>query len=130
VFLGFILRIGIHYKLGRNRTDNKFLELSGDDDGDESLMMKYVEQPGPESIAEISDLKRRVLTAIVHCLPKRDEANLIIDHMLNGRTPKELADALSTHVSTIHMKKFRAMRKLKKCSRFIEVWRGWEGKDS
>jgi RNA polymerase sigma factor (sigma-70 family) len=126
-FLGFVLRIGIHEKLAWDRKNQRLAGPLDDADGEKTIPAALISQTSVEAESESNNLQRQVRTAIERCLPKQLEAHLIVELFLKGKPFKELAEATGIRIKSLHMLKFRALRKLQKCQDFVELWGSWRG---
>ncbi len=123
-FLGFVLRIGVREVLARRRKDKRLADMP---EGDEDLQNPEftMSKANAEHPAEVGDMRRRVREAILRCLLREEEARIIIEIFLDGRSYKELATAWGKPAAYLQVHKFRAMEKLMKCKEFLGLRRDW-----
>jgi DNA-directed RNA polymerase specialized sigma24 family protein len=129
-FLGFVLRIGIHAKFAHDRKVKKQVDFIDETEGEQPAVMPLNPPETTEEIAEAGDLFGRVRKAIEHCLPKKAEADLVKEIFLNEKSFKELAKLMDVRTTQLHLLKFRALKKLRECQEFVDLWRSWQGGDN
>lgn len=119
-FLGYVLRIGIHELLSAGRQSRR-LEDVPDGEGDPRLWARA----DTETRVVEDDLRAKLRAAIRKCLQRAEEARLIIEIFLEGRSYHELAISWGCEASYLHLLKFRAIRNLKACGELLALQQEW-----
>jgi len=125
-FLGFVLRIGIHELIDRQRQDARLVdmpeEVSSATEGKDQWRLTA---DTVEWSSEWSDLRRRLVDAIQKCVERVEEARLLVEMFLDGKTYNELAVSWGKEASYLHLLKFRALKNLRACEDFLVLKRDW-----
>ena len=71
------------------------------------------------------ELQTQLLAAIRACLESEDQQTVIIQSFINDRGFKDLAQELHTTPGNIQVMKSRALKKLRHCETFIQLYEEW-----
>lgn len=125
-FLGFVLRIGIHELFDYHRREGRLLDVPEDEAGHTEVGdSKPLSAESAEQAVAVTDLRERLRAAIKNCLERMEEARLLIEIFLEGKTYHELAESWGREARYLQVLKFRALKNLRGCSDFWALKQDW-----
>ncbi len=125
-FLYFALRIGIRAFLETIRKHKREIDLpeeNGDDPPGPPFTVPGASVTGPP---EAGDWHRRMRDVIARCLPRPEEARLMVERYLEGKSYKEMSKSWGKSANYLQVLKFRAAKRLMACQEFLDLWHDWQ----
>lgn len=128
-FLGYILRIGVNGVLAARRHEARQERTSdtGTEQPDDSEFGRWNVQL--EQMIEMNELLRQVYETILRCLSRAEEVRVVVEHVLLGKSYKELAESWGRRAGYLHLLKFRALKNLQNCEEFRRLRAEWRGQE-
>lgn len=121
-FLSYVLQIGVRQLLQIKRKDKRYDDV---EDDESATPLEKLRVESFENQVELDDAIRHIYQIVHHCLERPEEIRIVIDHVLEGKSYKDLLTDWQTQASYLHLLKFRALKKLEGCEEFLRLRREW-----
>ena len=128
-FLAFVLQIAIRNWLAvmrkKTTSEESYNELVDKPMAEVSFSLK--EDKDLEKDSETDDYYTQFQEVLKKCLSRLIEIEVLTGFFITNKSFKQLAEEIGKPAETLHMIKFKALGKLKRCDDFQQFWNNWEG---